>query len=534
MRAIKSSKASRSSKRRVRPADKSPEKEHVASIREYVAVALLLAAIGLAAAWGFHRAGYVLQYGDAEAHLNIARRIFDSRTPGAEQIGTVWLPLPHFLMLPFVGSMRFWQSGWAATIPGTACFVLAGLMLFGAARGVYASGTAALCAVLVFALNPNLLYLQSTPMNEHVFFAMEAAVLFFSVRFARTQSVWAVAAAGLFAAGGALTRYEGWFLLPFVALYVLIAAKERRLRPLIVFCAIAGAGPLYWLAHNAYFYSNALEFYNGPYSPRAIQGNAEYPGKNDWRTAFQYFNAAAVLCIATPLAVLGVAGMLAAFLKRAFWPMFFLALVPTFYLLSMVYSGGTPIFVPLLPPNSYYNTRYGLCVLPLAALAAAGLVALLPRSARPAAALMTVLISVAPWIAYPRAESWITLKETLVNHGPRRAWTVQAAGYMRNRYRPGDGILVSFGDQIGILREAGIPLKEALHQGDGPWATGAFLRPDLFLHEEWAIAMVGDPVSDAMLKMIKAGAPYTRVKVFEVKGAAPLEIYRRIRPMPKP
>ena len=44
--------------------------------------------------WCFER-GYVLYYGDAEAHLNIARRIVDSRTPGPEQIGTVWLPLPH-------------------------------------------------------------------------------------------------------------------------------------------------------------------------------------------------------------------------------------------------------------------------------------------------------------------------------------------------------------------------------------------------------------------------------------------------------
>ena len=52
----------------------------------------------------FYRYGHTLYYGDAVAHLNIARRIVDSRTPGLDQIGTVWLPLPHMLTLPFAGN----------------------------------------------------------------------------------------------------------------------------------------------------------------------------------------------------------------------------------------------------------------------------------------------------------------------------------------------------------------------------------------------------------------------------------------------
>jgi len=34
--------------------------------------------------------------------------------------------------------------------------------------------------------------------------------------------------AGLAALAGTLTRYEGWFLIPFAALYFLFAAKRRR------------------------------------------------------------------------------------------------------------------------------------------------------------------------------------------------------------------------------------------------------------------------------------------------------------------
>ncbi len=65
----------------------------------------------------------LLYYGDAEAHLNIARRIVDSRTPGCDQIGTVWLPLPHLLMLPFVRNDWLWRSGLAGAIPSAICFV---------------------------------------------------------------------------------------------------------------------------------------------------------------------------------------------------------------------------------------------------------------------------------------------------------------------------------------------------------------------------------------------------------------------------
>ena len=40
----------------------------------------------------------LLLYGDAVAHINIARRVFDSQTPGLLQLGTVWLPLPLSLI----------------------------------------------------------------------------------------------------------------------------------------------------------------------------------------------------------------------------------------------------------------------------------------------------------------------------------------------------------------------------------------------------------------------------------------------------
>ena len=129
------------------------------------AVIVLLAAIGSgAASWCFLR-GYTLYFGDAEAHLNIARRVLDSRTPGPYQIGTVWLPLPHIVLIPFVMRDGWWRSGLAGVFPSVVCFVLAGTFLFASARRIYGSLGAGLAAALLFALNPNILYLQATPMT---------------------------------------------------------------------------------------------------------------------------------------------------------------------------------------------------------------------------------------------------------------------------------------------------------------------------------------------------------------------------------
>ena len=112
MRGTKNSKASRTSK-----SSTAGPGAGGARLWEYAAIAVLLLIIGvLAAAW-HHSQGYPLYYGDAESHLGTARRIVDSRTPGYNQIGSPWLPLPHVLMLPFVGKLAMWQSGMAGTIP---------------------------------------------------------------------------------------------------------------------------------------------------------------------------------------------------------------------------------------------------------------------------------------------------------------------------------------------------------------------------------------------------------------------------------
>jgi hypothetical protein len=486
-------------------------------------VAVCLGALSASAVFFFASHGWLFYYGDAEAHLNIARRVVDSRTPGFDQLGTVWLPLQHVLMLPLVRDDALWRGGLAGAIPSALCFVAAGVFLFAATRRLFGSHAAAAAATALMALNPNLLYLQSIPMTEPVFLVCLMALLYFTVRFRETErAVWVVAA-GVAACAATLTRYEGWFLLPFVALWLAVIRK-RGAAAAFLFSAIAVAGPLYCLASNWYLTGDALDFLRGPYSARAIQGAALYPGKGDWRLAWLYYRTAAGLCAGPGLALVGVAGAAAALVKRAFWPVLLLALPGVFYIWSL-HSSGTPIFMPGLWPHSYYNTRYGLAVLPLLAVGAAGLVALAPRW-RPLVAMLAVAAGSLHWFLHPDPTNWITFEESRVNSAARREWTGQAAAYLAPRYLAGAGVWTSFGDLTGIYRAAGIPLRETFTGDNGlPWLV-AVRRPELFVWQQWAVAMAGDAVDTAVAPE-HSGGLYRLEKSIEVKGAPAIHIYRR-------
>jgi hypothetical protein len=500
---------------------------------ELALVSISLAAIGGLATVYVNHSGWTLYYGDAEAHLNIARRVVDSRKPGYDQLGTVWLPLPHLLMLPWVRNDELWRTGLAGAIPSSACFVLAGMFLYTAMRRAAASSAVALAAVGLLALNPNLLYLQAIPMTEAALLAAFMALLYFTVLFRETQSVLAVLGAGFASVAASLTRYEGWFVIPFVAIYFLIVGRNRRFVAALLFSAIAVLAPLYWLGHNWWIYSNPFEFFNGPYSAMAIyhralaQNMAPYRGDHDWKAATLYYSTAVRLCAGWAALAIGIAGLAGVLFKRLFWPLLLAAIPPIFYVWSM-HSGGTPIFVPTLWPFSYYNTRYALATLPLLAIAGSGLVILGPPRWRPWIATAVIVAAVAPWLIRPQPSEWVTWKESQVNSITRRAWMKAAAPLLADPYRSGAGIFTSFGDLTGVLRQAGIPLHQALYDGDEPAWMAATTRPDLFLHEEWVLAVAGDTVATTIQSAsIKSGPHYHLVQTVKVKGAPVIEIYKR-------
>jgi hypothetical protein len=497
-----------------------------------LAVLLLLATIGAAAVLWTQSSGYTLYYGDAQAHLVNARRMIDSRTPGWDQLGTAWLPMLHWLILPFAGNDAWWRTGLAGAIPSSACFVLGGVFFYLAVRRLFQSRAAALGAALLYALNPNLLYLQSIPMTEAVFLAGFAILLYSIVWHGQGGGFGAPLLGAVGATIASLTRYEGWFLLPFAALYFALGGKKITIGRGILFGVIASIGPLWWLAHNYWYYGDPLEFYHGYWSAKMIYQRAldagmdKYPGDHDLAKAWQQFRAAVQLCAGASLAILGVAGIVTMAIRRAFAALALVLLPVAFYVWS-IYSSGTPIFVPHLWPNSYYNSRYGLAAFPALVVCAASLVTLAKGRWQTILAVLIVGTALVPWLAYPRPEAWITWKESQVNSDARRAWTAEAAAYLKQHRKPHEGIFSALGDLAGIYREAGIPLRDVLQEGNNPHWMAAQKRPDLFLREEWAVAISGDAVATTILKTNRTGPRYTCVKMITGKGAPVIEIYRR-------
>jgi hypothetical protein len=165
--------------------------------------------IGVAAAVRYYLLGLTLSHYDARGHLIVARRIIDSITPGWQQIGAVWLPLPHLLNMLPVQIDAFYRTGASAVAISIVSFAMATAAIAWIVLLLTESALAALAASAVFALNPNIVYLQATPMTEPLLLGLTTLGIALLI-------VWSGSAtgrparAGIVLALACLTRYEAW------------------------------------------------------------------------------------------------------------------------------------------------------------------------------------------------------------------------------------------------------------------------------------------------------------------------------------
>lgn len=203
-----------------------------------ISIAALI--VGVAAALYYSAAGLALSHYDARAHLVVARRIIDSLTPGWQQVGAVWLPLPHLLNTLPVQIDTLYQTGASAIAMSVVSMTLAVWAMSDVIRRMTGSTSGAIAASALLLLNPNVLYLQSTPMTEPLLFA----TIMLSISL---TSAWAWAAEGwprrpgIALAAACLTRYEGW---PVAAAIVGLTAISLIRRGMPAMRAIGAAGRL--------------------------------------------------------------------------------------------------------------------------------------------------------------------------------------------------------------------------------------------------------------------------------------------------
>jgi hypothetical protein len=480
---------------------KSAKLKPVNSDRDILWVFQLAASVSIASFFYYLQKSDLLLYGDAVAHINIARRVFDSRTPGLLQLGTVWLPLPHLLMVPLVASKFLWQTGIGGAIPSMIAYVSSVAGICRVVRTVLPTSTVAAgrfapwLATAIFALNPNLIYLQTTAMTEPVYLAFFIwAVVFFAAAIRKCREGESKTAnsglvrSGLCLIGACLTRYDGWLLAAVMCVLVVRLAwfgGFTALRPgAKKFVQLAAAAPILWLAYNTAVYRNPLEFANGPYSAKAIEqktsvpGMPAHPGDRNARIAFKYYFKSAELNMAPgALQIPWVAALLfgtavVVLFQRKLWPVFLLWIPVPFYMLSIAYS-GVPIFLPVWWPHSYYNARYGIELLPafavLTAVAARGLINF--AAASRTRTIISVLFITLVTASY--AQVWrsgpISLQEAIVNSRTRSFLERQLAS-MLHTLPANSTVIMYLGDHVGAFQQAGITLAQTINEGNHrPW-----------------------------------------------------------------
>ena len=187
--------------------------------------AILLSCIST---WLFAAHNLHIAHFDAKGHLLVPRRIIDNLNPGLRQIGAFWLPLPHILYLPFVQNDYLYFSGLAGTPLSMVCFVLTAWVFFRLVQTLF-DPFAAFCASLLYITNPNILYLQSTPLTENMSLLFFLASVYLFVRFFQNSSRKYLIGASFFSVLGVLTRYENWFVFATMGLLLMILSwKDRR------------------------------------------------------------------------------------------------------------------------------------------------------------------------------------------------------------------------------------------------------------------------------------------------------------------
>ncbi|HUI43725.1 MAG TPA: hypothetical protein VL523_17320 [Terriglobia bacterium] len=517
------------------------------SLGAHVAPAVAILAVTSASLAFFYACGLTNLYGDAIAHMEGARRLTDSLTPGLAEIGSVWLPLYHFLVAPLAANFNLWRTGLGGSLVSAAALGLAAWFIFRLGSAMNRNLAAGWVALVGFLACANMLYIGSTPLTEPLCVMWAALVAWELYRFQQNGRLAILVAAALAAFFGTLTRYDGWYLLPFAALFVLLARPRGwrlRLRDAAWFSVIAGAGPLLWALHNWYRYGNPMEFYNGPYSAQAIYAHQlattgfRYPTDGSYVLSARYYLEDLKLVIGAGslvLAVLGLVAWAADAGERARRSAALLTLVPfVFYVQSMAHS-SVPIYVPTLFPHTYYNLRYGLEMLPAAALLPSFLV-----SARLPARVRTGVVAVVMAILAVQFGSRIkagaveigTVKESLLNT-PCHTRTAEALIDLLKRSYAGGTILMGMGKYPCVLPTLGIPYRQALTESNRPYWTKLRLGPagwppgPPFTSLAWILRTDSDPVDELMRAYPDAFRQFTLVETYRFPGEDTVRVYRR-------
>jgi len=426
---------------------------------------------GVAAAMYFARLDLTLSHYDARGHLLVARRIFDSLTPGWIQIGAVWLPLPHLLNAIPVQWDWHYRTGVSGVVLSIVPLALGLSALAGYLAERAGSVVVGVAVALAVLLNPSVLYLQSTPMTEPLLFGLSCLALLAMDRWIDAPSSRRGRMVGVALVLLMLTRYEGWCVTG-ALMGCAVMAHPRHAMRLALYPAAAVAGFLLlsfgstgkWFVTSGFF-------------------EATNPALGNPWLAIQQIAHEATRLSHLGLVVIGVIGAVAALAqawteRREGRAAIARAVLP----LALLAAAGLPLYA--FTSGHPVRIRYMVSAVVALTVLSALVLGRLPRRFRaPAAVTALVLLLVAVPPIDPDAPMVREAQWDRPYSDARRAVTAALA----ERW-DGSPILASMGSLGHYMQQmshAGFHIRDFVHEGNGMLWTLSVRAPER--HVRWIL-----------------------------------------------
>lgn len=433
----------------------------------------------------------ITAYGDSKGHLNISRRVFDSLTPGLAQLGGYWLPALHVLMMPTIWIDFFWSSGISGSIVSMFFYVIAVVFIYKLAYQISNSKSKSFIASLIVVINPNLLYMQTTPMTESMFLGVFILFLFYFYKYIKYKKVTDLVISAVNVLVLTLTRYEGWGVLStaFIILFINYIKDRKNFKKegqMLLFTSLAVMGTLFWMLWGLIIFFDPFEFMNNDLSAYHQSLLATQTSQTGYKNIFLAVltNYIAIIHVngftITLLATIGFSYILYQHIRlkkilNMHFLFYSLLLSPYLFDVISVYTGNVPVEVKELS-GRYFNIRYALFSLPFIS------IVLLKnlRSQRFKVACTILILINSLLLIYNGPQNIILLKESGVNlksFDPNYNFFI-------NNYDNGL-VLASTGSMDGFMFDTKIPQKNFISEGSFRYWQNSMQDPSLYA--KWII-----------------------------------------------
>lgn len=468
-----------------------------------------------------------LAYNDARSHLDIGRRVVEGLKPGAAQLGSVWLPLPHILMIPTIWNDFMWHSGLSGAIQSMISFVVTGLVIYSLLGKLKVGLAGRLFGVLVFSANLNILYLQSTAMTELLLLAVMTLGVYELMLWHQNSEMNHLIKSSFWIMLSTLVRYDGWFLFMYSTLLIIIYGIRKRSWKLteglvILFCTLGGFGIFFWLIWNAAIFKDPLYFIFGPYSAHAQQEQLDEAGvlptkKNLVLSTRMYTYALVYNSGMLPLA-LAAFGLIALLTDKKLSTNMKIGatslLAPLIFNILALYLGHSVLFIQGISGNTWFNVRYGIMMMSSIAILA-GFLFHKAKLFRPVIFALFIFVTI---FHFGNGDA-VTIDDGRVGSSQKNVSEV--SGWLNTYAKDEKGfILISAASHDAIIFSSGLPMKRFIHEGTGAYWLSATSSPDRWAR--WIVMRTNDQ-NDQTFRLINKDA----LEKYELVNSYPFaDIYK--------